>query len=355
MRKLQIQKKNRQVHNIGVRTLSPLLVPLLLSLNSWAGDIQVNPSHPNQYTVVKGDTLWDISGKFLQTPWQWPQVWKNNSQINNPHLIYPGDTIYFTVVDGQPQLSLTKDDKLVPHIRETPIEEAITLIPIDAISPFLTSPKVATKYELENSPYVIDIAGEHIVAGAGDRVYVRSIVHPKGLAYTIYRPGKTYENPETKEILGYEAQYIANTTLQKSGDPATLLITDSDQETRIGDRLIAAAEEQVTLNYFPRAPETTINGSIISVLHGVYQVGQYDIVVIDKGIEDGLQSGHVLDIYQEQEVIKDPYSINKFERVKLPEEFAGTLMIFRPFERVSYAIVMYAVEAIHLFDKVKTP
>lgn len=355
MHKLYIQKKIRPAHNIVIRALYRLLVPLLLSMNCWAEDIKINPSHPEKYTVIKGDTLWEISAKFLQNPWEWPKVWKNNSQIKNPHLIYPGDTIYFTVVDGQPQLTLTNNDKLVPKIRETPIDEAITLIPIDAISPFLTSPKVATKYELENAPYVIDFAGEHIVAGAGDRVYVRSILKPEGLSYTIYRPGITYKNPDTEEILGYQALFVANTTLQRPGDPATLLITDSIQEIRIGDRLIPSGEGQVALNYFPHPPESAITGNIISVLNGVYQVGQYDIVVIDKGIEDGLQSGHVLDIYQEREDIVDPYGLNKFENVKLPPEFAGTLMIFRPFERVSYALVMYAVGAIHNFDKVKTP
>lgn len=355
MQKIHIQNKIRPARHILFRALYQLLVPLLISMNCGADDIKINPSHPEQYTVVKGDTLWGISAKFLQNPWQWPKVWKNNSQIVNPNLIYPGDTIYFSVENGQPRLSLSKDDKLVPQIRETPLDDAITLIPIDAISPFLTSPKVATKYELEEAPYVIDIVGEHIVAGAGDRVYVRSILKPEGLSYTVYRPGITYKNPETDEILGYQALFVANTTLQKPGEIATLLITDSNQEIRIGDRLIPSGEEQVALNYFPHPPESTITGNIISVLNGVYQIGQYDIVVIDKGTDDGLQNGHVLDIYQEREDLVDPYGFNNFERVKLPPEFAGTLMIFRPFERVSYAIVMYAVGAIHILDKVKTP
>ena len=340
------------------RALIGLLVPLLFSLHAWADNIQLNPGHPTRYTVVKGDTLWDISGKFLQKPWQWPQIWHNNPQIENPHLIYPGDVITLTIVDGQPRLSVSRNNgvlKLSPHIRETEHQDAIKVIPIDAIAAYLTSPKVVGKDDLDNAPYIIDFAGEYLVAAAGDRVYVRSITEPKHLAYTIYRQGETYKNPETGEILGYEAKYIADTTLQRPGDPATLLITKSKSEIRIGDRLMPNQEGQVALNYFPRAPKSMISGSIISVLNGVSQIGRHDIVIVDKGSRDGLKAGHVLDIYQRGDIVRDKYSGIVNETVTLPEELAGTLMIFRTFDRVSYALVMEATAAIHVLDKIKTP
>ena len=371
---------------MAFRTLMGLMVFFFVSINTWAEEIQINPTHPDQYTVVKGDTLWDISGKFLNHPWQWPELWSSNSQIKNPHLIYPGDTIYFSMVNGKPQLNLTRneqqiyppaystcvlseedvkngrthftvseDGKLMPCIRETVIKQAIELIPRESIAQFLTPPKVVRENELNNAPYVLDIAGEHLVAGEGDRLYVRSISQSDSPFYTVYRAGKTYTSPETGEILGYEAKYIADITLQQAGDPATLLINKSSSEIRKGDRVMPKTEDEVTLNYFPRPPEKSITGSIISVLGGVSQIGLYDVVVLDKGTQDGILTGHELTIYHKGKSINDPFSPIKNDIVKLPDEIAGTLMVFRPFERVSYALVMKATQAIHILDKVQTP
>ncbi len=371
---------------MALRSLFGFLVSFFISLNSWADEIQINPAHPDQYTVVKGDTLWDLSGKFLNHPWQWPELWSNNSQIQNPNLIYPGDTVYFSVVNGRPQLSLSRNDqpaqstagstcvlgeedvkngrknfavsengKLLPCIRETTLKQAIKLIPADAIAQFLISPRVVTENELNTAPYVVDFAGEHLVAGAGDRIYVRAIPHPDSLTYTVYRSGDTFKSPDTGEILGYEAKYIADTSLQQTGDPATLFITKSGSEIRKGDRIMPDSDEEIILNYFPRPPKESIEGSIISVLGGVSQIGLYNIVVIDKGLKDGLLAGHELAIYQRGNRVSDPYSPIKNDIVKLPDEISGTLMVFRPFERVSYALVMKATQALHIFDKVKTP
>ncbi|MDD5274702.1 MAG: LysM domain-containing protein [Methylovulum sp.] len=371
---------------MAFRTLSGLLFSLLFSACLWAEDIQINPAHPDQYTVVEGDTLWDISAKFLHHAWQWPELWRDNTQIKNPNLIYPGDTIYFSMVNGKPQLSLSRTEqfdsplvhgpcvlqeedykhgrknfavdengKLLPCIREINLKQAIKLIPSNEISAFLTSPKVVGKNDLNDSPYVIGLAGEHIVAGAGDRIYVRSINTPNTISYTVYRPGGAYVSPTTKEILGYEAKYIADVSLQQAGDPATLAITKSNGEIRIGDRTMRKDEEDIILNYFPRPPEKKITGNIISVLDGVSQIGRHNVVVIDKGTKDGLLPGHELEILQQGKLVRDQYSAIKNDTVKLPDEHAGVLMVFRPFERVSYALVMKAIQPIHVLDKVQTP
>ena len=370
---------------MAFRTTFGFIISILFSINTWAEEIQINPAHPSQYTVVKGDTLWAISGKFLNHPWQWPELWSNNSQIKNPNLIYPGDTIYFAIVNGRPQLSLTRAEqyarfttdstcvineedvkkgrseftvsqsgKLLPCIRETAIKQAIELIPSESIAQFLTSPKVVTENELKRAPYVLDIAGEHLIAGAGDNLYVRSIPQDGSQSYTVYRSGNTFKNPETGEILGYEAKYIADATLQQTGDPATLSITKSNTEIRRGDRVMPKAEDAVPLNYFPRPPAINITGSIISVLGGVSQIGLYNIVVIDKGTRDGLLAGHELVIYQLGKTVRDPFSPFKNDIVKLPDEIAGKLMVFRPFDQVSYALVMEAKQALHILDKVQT-
>lgn len=371
---------------MAFRTLSGLLFSLLFSTCLWAENIQINPVHPDQYTVVDGDTLWDISGKFLNHPSQWPELWRHNAQIKNPHLIYPGDTVYFSIVNGRPQLSLSRDNqpessfvkgscvlqeedfkrgrksfavdengKLLPCIREINLKQAIKLIPTNEISAFLTSPKVVGKNDLNNAPYVIDLAGEHLIAGAGDRIYVRSVNSPDNVAYTVYRPGSAYVGSASGEILGYEAKYVADVNLQQAGDPATLIITKSDSEILVGDRLMRKDEEDIILNYFPRPPEKKLVGNIISVLDGVSQIGKYNVVVIDKGIQDGLLPGHELEILQQGRTVRDNYSTIKNDTVKLPDEHAGVLMVFRPFERVSYALVMKASQPIHVLDKVQTP
>ncbi len=340
---------------MAFRKILGLLIALQFTTNIWADSIKINPKHPDQYTVVTGDTLWDISGKFLQNPWQWPQLWDKNPQIKNPDLIYPGDTLYFSIVDGKPRLSFSKKESLKPRIRELSADQAIKIIPTDAIAQFLTSPKVLDDKELASSPYVVDFAGEHLIAGAGDRIYVRAIELPESLSYTIYRTGKAYVNPVSKEILGYEAEYIADTTIEKAGDPATLFITKSDHEVRKGDRLMVSAEGKLALNFFPRPPNSNISADIISVLDGVSQIGQHNIVVIDKGLIDGLEPGHILDIYHRGSIVNDKYHEQKNSTVKLPDEIAGLLMVFRPFSRVSYALVLEANQAIHIFDTVQTP
>jgi len=344
---------------MAFRTMLGLIIPLFFfSVSLRADELNINPNHPDQYTVVKGDTLWDISGKFLQHPWQWPQLWHNNPQIKDPHWIYPGDTLYFTYVNGVPSLSLSPDaseQRLVPHIRETSIEQAIRVISTDQIAQFLSSPKVVTEDELSNAPYVIEMAGERLMAGSGDRVYVRSIEQPTGLGYTIYRQGPPYVSPETNEVLGYEAQYVGDATLQTVGDPATLLVNKSSGQIRQGDRIMANTENGLALNYFPRPPEKPISGHIIRVMGGMTQIGQHDIVVVDKGTADGLEAGHTLDIYRTGRIVADKYHSENVEAVKLPDEIAGVLMVFRPFERVSYALVMDAKGAIHTKDRVRTP
>lgn len=341
-----------------LRVMLGIIVSMLFSASVLADTLKVNPNHPERYTVVKGDTLWDISGKFLAHPWQWPELWRGNPHIKNPHLIYPGDTLYFSYVDGQPRLSLTLGGvgpDLRPHIRESTVEEPIPMIPSDAIAQFLSSPKVLSAEEIAQSPYVLEIAGEHLVAGSGDRIYVRTIEHPEGLSYTVFREGQPYISPATQEVLGYEAEYIADAIIERPGDPATLRVLKSDSEVRRGDRLLVSSEGALALNYFPRPPEQPIVGSILRVMGGVSQIGQHDIVVIDKGAVDGLEVGHTLDIYQRGRIIVDRHISDEPQTVKLPDELAGQILVFRPFERISYALVMKASGAIHILDRVQTP
>lgn len=342
------------------KTIIGFILALTFSLSSLAGVTKFTATHPTSYVVVKGDTLWDISARFLQNPWEWSNAWKHNGQIKNPHLIYPGDVISFCFVGGKPMLCVdhaSSDDQheLYPHMRQNSEDDTIAMIPSEAIIPFLNSPKIVSKDELENSPYIIDFASEHIMAGAGTYIFVRTILQPDYLTYTTYRPGDTYIDPETEEILGYEAEYIGDNVIISLGDPATLRITNTQREVRKGDRLIPTLEENVVFDYFPKPPEKFIQGSIISVLNGVQEIGTYNIIVINKGARDGLEVANILTIMQKGKLISDPFHANKNELVKLPNQKTGIAMVFRVFDKVSYALVMHATRNMRVLDLVQTP
>lgn len=330
------------------------ILGLLLTCGAAAAPVALNPAHPERYTVVKGDTLWDISSLFLRDPWLWPEVWYVNPQIENPHLIYPGDEIVLTYRDGQPILSLNRKNKLTPSVRATPLGDAIPTIPIDAIAQFLTRPYVMGEHELDLAPYIVHFLDDHIIGGAGISFYARSIQEEQPVRYTIVRPGKPYKDPDTNEILGYEAAFIGDADLQRTGDPAKLFIASSDLEAIIGDRLIKAEDDEPLVNFQPRAPQTDIEGRIISVHNGVSQIGQYNVVVLNKGANDGLEPGHVLQILQGGDELRDIVK-GRGETVTLPLEEAGVMMVFRTFERVSFALIMRATKPLHVLDWVRTP
>ncbi|MGH8556965.1 MAG: LysM peptidoglycan-binding domain-containing protein [Methylococcales bacterium] len=347
---------------MSCRTIHAVLLFFFLSLSA-ADEPTLNPSHPERYSVIEGDTLWDISAMFLDEPWRWPEIWQNNPRIKNPDLIYPGDLVALSYLNGKPRLSVETTDtedsvRLLPRAREESIEDAVPLIPIDAIKQFLAPSRVVSLNELESAPYIVAFAGEHLAGGAGQNIYVKPLNNlDEEKSYMVFRPGPVYKDPETKEIFGYEATYIGDAKLIRGGDPATFQLTRTRDYTLVGDRLLPVLKEKIRLTYQPRAPETKLSGHIISVLDGVSQIGQYNVVTIDRGLEDGLDIGHVLEIYQSGNRIRNiarGYGTSR-KSVKLPDERAGILMVFRPFSRVSYALVMKATGPIHDLDLVKTP
>ncbi len=336
----------------------------LLSGVALAKSITLRPNHPDRYVVVKGDTLWGISARFLRDPWLWPEVWSVNPQIRNPHLIYPGDAITLAYVNGKPRLRLQRGAaaphgmrtvRLAPKVRREPLPKAIPTIPLDAIRPFLTRAAVVSKDELADAPYVVDIAGEHLVGADGNRIYVRRLGDTTHRHFVVVRQGDTYRNPHTGRVLGYEAIHLADAKLVRAGHPATLSLSHVDQEVRIGDRLIPLPAQRLPDDFVPQAPKRPVDGQIISVFHGVSQIGQDQVVVLDVGKEQGIRAGDVLAIYQTGRRIRDTVEGGIGGTVSLPDERAGILMVFRPFRRVSYALVMSATRAIHLEDAVRNP
>ncbi|MFC0668995.1 LysM peptidoglycan-binding domain-containing protein [Azotobacter chroococcum] len=338
-----------------------LLALLLLAAGGSLAqaEVQLRAGHPQSYTVVRGDTLWDISGKFLRAPWQWPQLWHVNPQIENPHLIYPGDVLSLVYIDGQPRLMLNRGAsrgtiKLSPQIRRTPMVQAIPTIPLEKINSFLLSNRIVDDAaEFEGAPYVVAGNAERVVSGAGDRVYARGDFSAGEAAYGIFRQGKTYVDPETKEVLGINADDIGTGEMvAEEGDIATLVLRRSTQEVRIGDRLFATEERAVNSTFMPSEPASPIDGVILDVPRGVTQVGNFDVVTLNKGSRDGLAEGHVLAVYKTGETVRDRIT---GEPVKIPDERSGLLMVFRTYERLSYGLILTASRQLAVLDKVRNP
>lgn len=381
------------------RHIITLLMFCCISLTANAQEVQLNSNHPDRHVVKKGDTLWGISGKFLKDPWQWPKVWQfNRAEIKNPHLIYPGDVIVLDRSGKNPRLRLLRETvTLQPGAVEEPLDkEAISTIPLSVISPFLNQPLVIEKDQLTTSPRIIAAQDNRVVLSPGTRVYINGLNEGDGLDWFVYRPGKNLVDPDTKEVLGVEANYLGNARVTKYGEPASADITKAKEEIFTKDRLVASGDE-VTTNFVPRAPESLITGRIMHIYGGVAEGGPQSIVSISRGSADGVEVGHVLAINRYGRVIKDPeYQKDKsapskpklkelnfdvttgpdgkkivnFEKepvdpsgkvvlepgmVKLPDERVGLLMVFRVFDRVSYALVMQASEPVYELDAVVTP
>ena len=379
-----------------------LFVTLTVPLALHADTVTLKAGHPERYVVRKGDTLWDISGRFLEQPWRWPEIWKVNPQIHNPHLIYPGDEVRISYQGGTAMLSVRRGAhptvRLGPRVREQVLDgEAIPTIPIDAIRPFLRRARVVTEQEYDDAPYIVSLGKEALIGRAGQRAYVRGIGEERAARYAVFRKGQPYVDVDaaadggTGEVLGFEALLIADAVLESVGDPDTFVLAGSQREVLAGDRLLPIDDQdEIDRNFMPRAPGGEVNGSIISVVDGVSQIGQYQVVVINRGRRDGIDVGHVLAVYQRGGTIEDPYAkpppeeaappsrieldparqggIEGFAKaatdlvvavqhgfgkiaakvqpkkpyasVTLPDVKAGTVMVFRPFDRMSYALVM---------------
>lgn len=308
--------------------------------------------HPQEYVVVKGDTLWHISGRFLQSPWKWPEVWGVNPQVDNPHLIYPGDVIYLTWVDGKPRLGVRRSG-IYPHARVSPLKHAIPAIPLRDIISFLNDNRVMSENLLKEAPYILGGRGNRIISGAGDRIYARGQLLEEQRRQGIYRAANEYTDPETEEFLGFEMVKIADADVSaQTDDVITLDVVKSHKEVRVLDRVVPTEEVRIQSVFYPKPSPTGIEGKIISVLRGVRDGGQFDVVALNRGVREGLDAGHVFAIYRQGERMKDP--VTK-EFVTLPQERSGELMIFKVFEKVSYGLIMQSTDVVSIGDEIREP
>jgi nucleoid-associated protein YgaU len=317
---------------------------------------------PDQHTVVTGDTLWDISGKFLQNSWCWPQVWgMNRDEIRNPHWIYPGQIVYFDRANGRLRLGRqvgggSGDVKLTPQLRMEGLgQEAIRSIPASAIEPFLSQPLIITEKQFQDAPRIMATQEGHVTLGKGDKAYVRGDLQG-GTSFQAFRPGKPLINPDDKKIIGYEAVYLGTVKLQRTAktdnEAHTFTVITSKEEMSVGDRLVPIPPTPM-LNYVPHPPEQHTEARIVSIYGGVTHAGQNQIVSINRGQKDGMDIGTVLEMYRFGQIIPDQTNGKKL--VKLPDEQYGSLFIFRVFQNVSYGLVMQVTDTVQVGDVAKSP
>ena len=343
-----------------MRTLLTALLILLFTTSAGAQEVVINPDHPDRHVVVKGETLWHIAGKFLRDPWRWPQVWEHNPEIKNPHLIYPGDTIYLSYRDGKPVFSMQRANnqgdqvvKLSPQIRtQANYSKSIHVIPMDLIKPFLSKSYVVSDQELDYSGYILANDGERLIAGEGNLIYARDLSLADSSKYMIYRAGEAYYSPDDPErVLGYQATYVGVAKLLVTGDPSTLRVIESNREVLTGDHLLPIIPQAELSEFSPRAPEEMMEGYIVGLLDGIERIGQYQVVVLSLGEIDGVVPGHTLSIWRQGKTLVDRRSLDKDE-VILPDSLAGVAMVFRVFENTSYALIMNAYKEMYINDKV---
>lgn len=324
------------------------------------------PDAPERYTVKQGDTLWSIAKRYLQDPWRWPEIWQANPEIANPHLIYPGDML--VLAGGRLRAVRRETVKLSPEVRSEPRVEAIPTIPPAAIAPFLTAPLVVEDDLLGRAGYVAAGIDNRIVVGKYIHFYARGLPEPRAEIYQIFRPDKPLIDPCTGEKLGLLALHVGDARVvpdhgsacctdgAKGGDKdrtVKMQATRSFFEIEPGDRLIPAPAKPADLSFHPRAPAMGgVCARVIDSPHGVRETGKYDVVALSVGRRNGIEPGHVLRILQAGQIVRDPITNKLFEA---PQEPAGLAMVFRTFDRVSFALIVEAQRPIDIGFSVENP
>ncbi len=344
--------------------------------------VPISPDAPERYVVKQGDTLWDISAMYLKDPWFWPEIWHVNPSIRNPHLIYPGDVLYFSYVDGKPRVSLEAASamRLSPEVRTSPLTGAIRAIPYGLLMDFVGRPSLLSKDDLKNQPYVVGMRDRHIIGSSNNEVYVRELNNPAaGTPYNIVAVGEKLYDPDDGDLIGYVGHYAGTgEVIQSTGavvpgsdsvfdmkreEPIThLRVTEVGREIMQGDKVFPALVD-IGADFVPSPPANDkVLGQIVAIVDGVSVAGKYQVVAVNRGKKHGLVPGNVLGVFYRGEAIRDRYDRQSwsaftanYDTVRLPDERSATIMLFTVRDRVSYGLVMQASQIIRKGDFIAHP
>lgn len=388
-----------------MKKLWMVLILLLVAMPLAAQEVELREDHPDEYVVREGDTLWDIAGRFLTRPWQWPAIWQANPQVANPHLIFPGDRLSLVYIDGQPRLVMDGTRRLSPEIRRSDASGPVTTIPLGAIEPFLIKPRVVGGEELAGLPYIVANEDSRNVSSEPFRAFVRGMTEQRvgdhviiaRLSYQfeqIEADGKSAvrqnvmrnnlgavpsdERPvnvgrelrlsgDAGRVIGYQLWEVGRAEVLATGDPAQLQVLEAEIEVRAGDYILPVDPYLYDLTFYPRPPDFTVpdGTSIIGIHGGDYAVGHYQIVAMDMGSGEGVEPGHTFSVFHSNREVEDRF-VNGLrgrpaptgvsgKTVQLPPQFIGHVMVFRSFDRVSYGLVMSGKRGVRVGDLIDHP
>lgn len=336
--------------------------------------VPLAPNAPERYVVKKGDTLWDIAKVFLRDPWYWPEIWYVNPNIVNPHLIYPGDELYLSYVDGKPRITVERPGavRLSPQVRSDPLAAAIHAIPYDVLMNFVGRPQLLAEEDLKNRPYVIGMRDRHLIGSDMNEVYAEKLGKPAlGTRYTIVHPDEKLIDPDDGDLLGYIGQYAGTVEVvdprgatSVDDDITHLAVRDTGREILQGDKLFPAKVE-IGSDFVISVPKNrNLIGQVIAVVDGVHVAGKYQVLAINRGKRDGLEPGNAVAIFERGELVRDRYDrgpggwrafSTNYRKVQLPEERSGTVLLFSVHDRMSYGLVMESTHVLRKGDFIANP
>jgi LysM repeat protein len=364
---------------MGIASLSPMM-------NTSAQTSMLVDDYPASYIVQDGDTLWEIAGQFLRDPERWPDIWQPDEYLDNPDLIYPGDTLKLSILGGSPRVFVQRGDREVetvsPQVREEALQSAIPAIPLESIENSFTKNRIISAAEYDAAPYIVSNIGDNLAIGTGDEIYARGSFLIGRTSFEIYRAGRTYygdglttkrvfgllSNTE-EEVLGMEVEYLGFASIVENVAPdmRRLLVNNGTKEIRVGDRLLIREESSIDATIFPTEPAADMSGQIVAFLGEESLASQLDTVVINVGTADNLVVGDILSIQKtgtrmtdEVERAKMPFrermrSLFNQDRLAIPGDDIGTLLVYKTFERLSYAVILASTEPAELYNAVVSP
>jgi hypothetical protein len=356
--------------------------PAFADVSGTSMSVPLVENAPDRYVVKKGDTLWDISAVFLRDPFYWPEIWYVNPEIANPHLIYPGDVLYLSYVDGRPRVTLEQAGavRLSPAVRSQPLKDAIRAIPYDLLMDFVGRPSLLDEDQVKDAPYVVGMRDQHVLGSTANEIYGKGLGQPAaGSRYNVVNVGDELRDPDDGDLLGYMGHWagvgeVIQTTgavvpgeksvfkVKREEELTHLRVLQTGREIMQGDKLLPAMVD-VGDDFRLAVPEKQdILGQVIAVVDGVSVAGKYQVLAINRGQRDGLKAGDALGVFFRGEEVRDRYRRQNwsaytanYEQVRLPDERSATVLVFQVYKRMSYVLVMQSTQAVRIGDFVAHP